>query len=154
MGGALPEGSEVRIRFAAVDGFSPGQIVTYVAKDRIVVHRLVQSATSGYDHYVIARGDATLCCDVPVLTSAVIGIVTECYKGGSWQPVGPPAKRGRGSQLVAAAISGVVASLLRLNPRVSCWVAARMVEIRWAAIRSVGFARRFRRATLSAGTQS
>jgi hypothetical protein len=135
MGSALPEGSRIRIRFSTADSFVAGQIVTYIAQDRLVAHRIVQSATSYDDHYVITRGDGTVFCDAPVRTSSVIGIVTEFRNNERWQPVGPPADRGRGSGLVAAAISGMVVTLLRLNPRFSSWFAARMVEIRWVVIR-------------------
>lgn len=154
MGSVLPEGSQIRIRIGAVSRFVPGQIVTYIAKDKIIAHRLVQSATSYDDHYVITRGDATLCCDAPVRTSSVIGIVTEFHKSGSWQPIGPPAKRGRGSQLMASAISGMVVALLQLSPRISCWAVARIFDIRRAAMRSVGLAKRFTRATFRARKQS
>lgn len=153
MGSVLPEGSRVRIRFSSAAGFMPGQVVTYIAKDRLVVHRLVRSATSYDDNYLITRGDTTVCCDAPVLISSVIGIVTEFRNSGRWQPVGPPADRGRGSRLVAAAISGTVVTLLRLNPRFSCWVAARMVEIRWAVMRFAGSARRHALSHFSAGPQ-
>jgi hypothetical protein len=143
MGSVLPEGSRIRIRFSTADSFVAGQIVTYIAKDRLVAHRLVQCATSYDDHYLITRGDATVCCDAPVPVSSVIGIVTEFRNSERWQPVGPPADRGHSSQLMASAMSGMVVALLRLNPRFSCWIAARMVEIRSAILRIVGSARRF-----------
>jgi hypothetical protein len=154
MGSVLPEGSRIRIRFSTADSFVAGQIVTYIAKDRLVAHRLVQCATSYDDHYLITRGDATVCCDAPVRTSSVIGIVTEFRNSERWQPVGPPADRGPSSQLMASAISGMVVALLRLNPRFACWIAARMVEIRWAVMRFVGSARRYARQHFSAGAQS
>jgi hypothetical protein len=137
MGSVLPEGSRIRIRFSTADSFVAGQIVTYIAEDRLVAHRMVQSARSYDGHYVITRGDRTVCCDAPVRTSSVIGVVTEFRNSEQWQPVGPPANRGRGSRLMAAAISGMVVTLLRLNPRLSCWIAARMVEIRSVMIRFV-----------------
>jgi hypothetical protein len=154
MGAVLPDGSQIRIRIGAVDTFVPGQIVTYIAKDRIIAHRLVQSVTSYDGHYVITRGDATLCCDAPVRTSSVIGVVTEFRKNGSWQPVGPPAARGRGSQLIASVMSAMVVALLRLNPQISCWAVRRIFQIRRAVMRSVGFARRFTEASSLAGKQS
>jgi hypothetical protein len=154
MGSVLPEGSQIRIRFSTPDGFAVGQIVTYIAEDRLVAHRIVQSATSFNDHYIITRGDCTVCCDAPVRTSSVIGIVTEFRNNERWQPVGPPADRGCGSRLVAAVISGIVVTLLRLNPRFSCWIAARAVDIRRVVMRFVGSAKRYALRHFSAGAQS
>ena len=144
MESALPEGTRIRIRFAAVDRLAVGQIVTYIAKDRIVAHRLVRIATSGDDPYVITRGDATICCDPPVPASSVIGIVTDCCKGGSWQPVGLPPKRTRAFHLMASATSATVTTLLRLNPRISCWAAATLVEMRRFIRTFEGWAKRLR----------
>lgn len=154
MGSVLPEGSQIRIRFSTPDRFAVGQIVIYIAEDRLVAHRMVQSAISFDDHYIITRGDCTVCCDAPVRTSSVIGIVTEFRNNKRWQPVGPPANRGRGSRLIAAAISGMVVTLLRLNPRLSCWIAARMVEIRSVMMRFVWAARRYALRHFSVGAQS
>ena len=153
MGSVLPEGSRIRIRFSSAASFVPGQVVTYIAKDRLVVHRLVRSATSNGDNYLITRGDTTVWCDAPVLTSSVIGIVTEFRNSGRWQPVGPPAARGRGSRWLASAICRMVVTLLRLNPAFSCWVAARMVEIRRVVLRFVGLGRRYALGHFSAGAQ-
>lgn len=143
MGSVLPEGSQIRIRFSTADSLEAGQIVTYIGKDRLVAHRLVQFATSHDDQYLITRGDGTVCCDAPVRSSSIIGIVTEVQNCGRWQPVGSPVARGRGSRLMAAAVSGMVVTFLRLNPRFSCWIAARMVEVRWAVMKFVGSARRY-----------
>jgi hypothetical protein len=151
MGSVLPEGSRIRIHFGTAASFVPGQVVTYVAKDRLVAHRLVQFATSHDHQYLITRGDATACCDAPVLSSSVIGIVTEFWNSGRWQPLGPPEARGRGSRLLASAICGVVVTLLRLNSGLSCWFAARMAEIRRLVLRFVGMARRYALRHFSAG---
>ncbi|MGB7848165.1 MAG: nucleotidyltransferase family protein [Candidatus Acidiferrum sp.] len=153
MGSALPEGSRIRIRFRAADNFVPGQIVSYIAKDRLVVHRLVRSATSNDNHYLITRGDTTVCCDAPVLATSVMGIVTESQNSGRWQPVGPPVTRARGSRLLASAICGMVVTLLRLNPAFSYWFAARMIEIRRVGLRFVGLAKRYALRHRSAGGQ-
>jgi hypothetical protein len=154
MGSVLPEGSRIRIRFSTADSFVAGQIVTYIAEDRLVAHRMVRSATSFDDHYIVTRGDCTVCCDAPVRTSSVIGIVTEFRNNERWQPVGPPADRGRGSRLVATVISGMVVTLLRLNPGFSCWVAACMVDIRRVVMRFAGSARRYALRHFSVGSQS
>ena len=129
MGNILPEGTAIRIRFTPLESFAVGQVVTYVAKDRIVAHRLVLTAANRNDQYAITRGDATICCDAPVPTSCVLGIVTDCCIGGSWQPVGPPARLRGASYLLASAMSAMLALLVRLNPGIACKVATRIVEI-------------------------
>ncbi len=153
MGSVLPEGSRIRIRFCPAESFVAGQIVTYIAKDRLVVHRLVRTATSA-GHYLITRGDTTVFCDAPVLASSVIGIVTEFRNSGRWQPVGQPEERGRGSRLVASAICGMVVTLLRLDPAFSCWFVVRMIEIRWVVLRFVGLVKRCALRHVSAGDPS
>jgi hypothetical protein len=141
MGRVLPEGSRIRIRFCPAESLVAGQIVTYIAKDRLIVHRLVRTATPA-DSYLITRGDTTVLCDAPVLTSSVIGIVTEFRNSGRWQAVGQPADRGRAFRFVASAICGMVVTLLRLSPAFSCWFAERLVEIRWVALRFAGLVKR------------
>lgn len=154
MGSVLPEGSRIRIRVCDADSLVAGQIVTYIARDRLVVHRLVRSAPSYDEHYLITRGDTTVCCDMPVLSSSVIGIVTEFRNCGRWQPVGSPVARGRGSRLIASAICGLVVTVLRLNPGFSRWVAALTVEIRWLVLRFIGLARRYALRHFSAAARS
>jgi hypothetical protein len=154
MGSVLPEGSRIRIRFGGAGSLVAGQIVTYIAKDRLIAHRLVQFANSHNDRYLITRGDATVCCDAPVLLSSVIGVVSEFRSSEQWQPVGPSVDRGRGFRLLASAICAVVVNLLRLNPGLSFWFATRMVEIRSVVLRLIGLAKRYAPYHFSAGTPS
>jgi hypothetical protein len=139
MGSILPDGSRIRISFATGHKFVAGQIVAYVAKDRIVAHRLLRCATSHGGHYLITRGDATLCCDLPVLASSVIGIVSEFWTDGSWQPVGPQCRRWFGFRWTASVISGMVAVLVKLNPGVATWMAGFMIRIHSLGTRISGF---------------
>jgi hypothetical protein len=150
MGSVLPDGSQVRIRLGAVKSFVPGQIVTYAAKDRLVAHRLVQEVSSQDNHFVITRGDATICCDAPVPVRSVVGIVTESRSHGAWQPVGPLARRTRSSALAESAIAGTVVALLRLNPPLSRWAAACIVDVHRAVMRFVALGRRLTRVLVSA----
>jgi hypothetical protein len=139
MGSILPDGSRIRVSFATGQKFVAGQIVAYLAKDRIVAHRLLRCATSRGSHYLITRGDATLCCDLPVLASSVIGVVSEFSTDGSWQPVGPQGSRWFGFRWTGSAISGMVAVLVKLNPRVAAWVAGFMIRIHSLGARIPGF---------------
>jgi hypothetical protein len=143
MGPALPDGSWIRVRLAAADQFMAGQVLTYVAKDRVVAHRLVRSVKSGSKEYLITRGDATVCCDLPVVASSVIGIVTEYCTTGAWQPVGPQRARWFGFVWTASAISMTVGGLARLNPGIAAWTARRIIRIHRIAMRCGGFAKRY-----------
>ena len=119
-----------------------GQVLTYVAKDRMVAHRLVGSVKSGSDHYLIMRGDATVCCDVPVLGTSVLGLVIGCCATGSWQPVGPPPKRWFGFRWLALLISSLVGGILRLSPAAAVWTAKRIFRIHGTIERATGFLKR------------
>lgn len=154
MGTALPEGSKIRIRFAKENRLTVGQIVVYVSKYGVVAHRLVRSANSRGVRYVITRGDATVCCDVPIQSSAVFGIVTEFLSGGSWQPVPQAAPRWFGFRVVASVISGVIGTVLRVNPQVSCLIAKQVARIRRSIIRAIELGRRFALRHSSAGVES
>ena len=128
MGSALPEGSQVRIRFAAE--FAVGQVVAYVAGDRIVAHRLVRVVHSHGDLYLITRGDASRLCDSPVRASIAMGIVTGFRNSEEWRTVPPKPHRGFGSRLVELAFSAAAAWALRINPKFATWTGTRLVQIR------------------------
>lgn len=138
MGSALPDGSRIRVRLGHAGGFSPGRVLAYVAKDRILVHRLVRSVKCGCRQYLIMRGDATVCCDLPVPVSSVLGVVIEFSRAGPWQPVGPPVKRWFGFRGLAVAIAGVVGVLLRVSPSCSVWTAKRIIAIQGVFGRASG----------------
>ncbi len=142
MGGALPNGSRIRVRFTDRDSFKAGQVLTYVAADRVLAHRLVRSVNSGKKLYLITRGDATVCCDLPVLESSVLGVVEEFSAAEEWQPVGPPAEKWLGARWLGFAISSLVGSLLRVNPSCALWAAKRIIGIHGISVRVTGFLKR------------
>lgn len=142
MGKALPPGSRIRVRFAHDANLMAGQIVAYVASDRIVAHRIVKIAASRDDHYVITCGDSTVCCDAPMPVSAVIGILTGLRSHGIWKPAPPPQPRRLGFRLLGNVLSCLVLSALWLNPRFANWVAARIFEARRVAITGAGLVKR------------
>ena len=154
MGTTLPEGSKIRIRFVGGNQLTVGQIVVYVSKYGVVAHRLVRCANSHGVQYLITRGDATTCCDVPIQSSTVFGIVTEFLSGGSWQAVPRPAPRWFGFRFVASAICGVISTVLRVSPQVSCLIATQVARIRRSIIRAIHLGRRFALRHSSAGVES
>ena len=142
MGPLLPDGSRIRVRLAADDQFMVGQVLTYVAKDRMVAHRLVRSVKSGTKYYLITRGDSTVCCDLPVPATAVLGLVTGFSTSGPWQPVGLPPERWFGFRWLALLISSLVGGILRVSPSAAAWTAKRIIKIRGAIERGTGFLKR------------
>jgi hypothetical protein len=139
MGDVLPDGSRIRVRLTDNDDFTVGQVLIYVAKDRMVVHRLLRSVKSGDNHYLITRGDAAVCCDLPVPASHVLGIVQEFFTTGPWQPVGPPVERWFGFRWLAFMIDRVVGGVLRVSPSCADWTAKRIIGIHRTIERATGF---------------
>jgi hypothetical protein len=142
MGDALPDGSRIRVRLADKDHFMVGQVLIYVAKDRLVVHRLLRSVKSWGNHYLITRGDAAVCCDLPVPASCVLGIVLEFSTTGPWQPVGPQVERWFGFRWLAFMTYRVVGGLLRISPPCAVWTAKRIIGIHRTVERATGFLQR------------
>lgn len=142
MGSVLPDGSRIRGQFANAQELVQDQILTYVASDRMVVHRLVRSATWHDQQYVITRGDASICCDMPIPASSVICVVTEICKNGNWEPVGPPRRCNLGFRWTASVISTVVGGLVCLSPTMAIWTARRLIRAQKLTSRLVRFAKR------------
>src|SRR6266566_2356989 len=108
----------------------------------MVAHRLVRSVKSGSNRYLITRGDATVCCDLPVLATSVLGPVIGCCATGSWQPVGPPPERWFGFRWLALLISSLVGAILRVSPAAAVWTAKRIIGIHRTIERATGFLKR------------
>jgi hypothetical protein len=139
MGKALPDGSRIHVRFVPQRELTLGQVVAYIVEDRMVAHRLVQFTTWHQNPYLITRGDATVCCDLPVPVSSVLGVVTEYCKTDAWEPVGAPPVRSFLLDRTAAAVSAVVGGLVRLNPRMADWTARRIIRAHKLIMRLCGF---------------
>jgi hypothetical protein len=139
MGRALPDGSRIHIRFVPPSEVKIGQVVAYVAEDRMVVHRLVRLATWHQDQYLITRGDATVVCDRPVLASSVVGVVTDHCTTDIWEPVGAPCVRGFLVNRTAVAISAILFGLVQLRPRLADWTARSIIRSHKLIIKVCGF---------------
>jgi len=142
MAPTLADGSWIRVRLAADGRFTVGQVLTYVAKDRVVAHRLVRSMKSGSTEYLITRGDATVCCDWPVPATSVLGTVIEFSTDGLWQSIGPPPERGLGFRSMAFLISNLVAHLLRVSPRAAVSTAKSIIRIHGMVAKAMGYLKR------------
>lgn len=132
MGSALPEGSQVRIRFAGE--FSIGQVVAYVAEDRIVAHRLVRTVSSHGDLYLITRGDASVFCDSPIRVSAVMGVVAGFRDREQWQAIAPKPRRRFVVRLMESALAASATAVLRASPTIAIWTGTRVFQIRWVTM--------------------
>lgn len=142
MGPVLPDGSKIRVRLSADDLFMVGQVLTYVSKDRVVAHRLVQSIESGGHRYLITRGDSTVCCDLPILATSVLGLVTGFSTTGPWQPIGPPPERWLGFRWLAFLISSLVGAILKVSPSVAAGTAKLIIKVHGTMQRATGFLKR------------
>jgi hypothetical protein len=139
MGKALPDGSQIRVRFVPQRDLAIGQVVAYVAEDRMVAHRLVRFATWHQHEYLITRGDATVCCDRPVLASSVVGVVTDHCTTDVWSPVDAPPPRNFLVDQTAAALSAVIGALIPLSPRIADWAARHIIRSHKFIKRLCGF---------------
>jgi hypothetical protein len=128
MGKALPDGSRIHVRLVPQHDLRVGQVVAYVAEDRMVVHRVVWLATWHQDQYLITRGDATVVCDRPVLALSVVGVVTDRCTTDVWEPVGAPPVRGFFMNRTASAISAILGGLVQLSPHLADWTARRIIR--------------------------
>ncbi len=129
MGSALPEGSQIRISFA--DKFSVGQVLAYVAEDRIVAHRLVRLVSSHGVLYLITRGDASVFCDSPTRVSAAMGVVAGVRDRERWQAIAPKPRQRFVVRLIESALAASATAVLRASPTIAIWTGTRLVQIRW-----------------------
>jgi hypothetical protein len=139
MGKALPDGSHIHVRLVPQRDLRVGQVVAYVAEDRMVVHRVVRLATWHQDQYLVTRGDATVVCDRPVLALSVVGVVTDHCTIDVWEPVGAPPVRGFLVNRMASAISALLGGLVQLSPQLADWAARRMIRSHQLIMRFCGF---------------
>ena len=139
MGKALPDGSRIHVRLVPQRDLRVGQVVAYVAEDRMVVHRVVRLATWHQDQYLVTRGDATVVCDRPVLIMSVVGVVTDHCTLDVWEPVGAPPVRGFLVNRMASAISAILGGLVQLSPQLADWAARRMIRSHQLIMRFCGF---------------
>lgn len=151
MNPVLPNQSRIRVKLVAGDQFLVGQVLTYVVKDRVVAHRLVRSVKSGSREYVITRGDATACCDWPVPTTSVLGIVIGLLTPERCQPIGPAPKRSFGFRFLASLNLSVVANILKVSPAAAVWTAKRIIRVHGIVERFIAYLKRQATLGLRAG---
>jgi hypothetical protein len=82
MGQAIPEGTRIRIDCAPRQ-FSTGDVITYARDGALITHRVIHCRGG----WLIARGDATIVCDIPIHSGEVVGHVVSLAHGVEWRPV-------------------------------------------------------------------
>lgn len=117
MGRALPIGSRIRIRRCSERSPSHGQIVAFLAGDRIVVHRVVYAGRRGAAReFLITRGDADWLCDPPVHIELVAGCVDEMSIDEQWRRI-EPAQTPHHRPVLSSLARALLAVALEISPR-------------------------------------
>jgi hypothetical protein len=116
----LPPGSRIRVALEPRNRPEVGEIVAFVARGQVVVHRVVHRGSAGAARgHVVTLGDATLVPDPPVPDTAVLGAVTGVRTAGGWAPApGPPHRRLR-ARAVRSVTTAAAVFLLRLDAGVA-----------------------------------
>jgi sterol desaturase/sphingolipid hydroxylase (fatty acid hydroxylase superfamily) len=125
MGGALGDGTRIRITCARAERYPLGAVVAFMAGDVLIGHRVVaRSRDRRGREGLVTRGDARLFCDPPIDPALVLGEVTARADGAAWASVPDPIVRGWLPRVVSALALGVVRSLASLDRD----VASRLME--------------------------
>ena len=111
IGNTIPSGALVRIVCQPHDHISVGSVISFVAGQTLITHRLVGRGTHGGARaYVVTHGDGAWLCDPPCDVDRVIGVAQLWQQRGDdhWHQVGTeqsrPGVSGAASRLVRRAI--------------------------------------------------
>ncbi len=131
MGSTIPDGSKIRILSVPPDALKNGDIVACVADGFLSAHRLVyggakhESATG----YLITQGDAWILCDGPRPLATLLGVVEECFIGGSWVRPSATPPRSEAEQRAAARQVVLMTYCLRRSAGLARFVARRLLTV-------------------------
>jgi len=145
MGPWLPPGSRIRIALIPAASYEVGEVVTFVAGEQIVVHRVAHRgrAAAALGH-LVTLGDATLVPDPPVATGQVLGAVTGVWRSGGWvRPAGSP-RRSLPARAVRALSVALAVGALQVSPRATARVMTGLHRVA-AALRTAWVRERERR---------
>jgi hypothetical protein len=85
MSPAIPKGSRIRIRLNYKGMYEPGQVVAFLYKGRIMVHRIRYCGRRGKaKHYLLTQGDAMVLPDDPVHIGSLLGPVIAFQNEEDW----------------------------------------------------------------------
>ncbi|MBI3792952.1 MAG: S24/S26 family peptidase [Gemmatimonadetes bacterium] len=122
---AIPDGTDVRIRFDGGAGASPGDAVAIrLGDDVLTVHRLVaRGASRRSREHVLTLGDGNLLPEPPLPRDRVLGTVEAIRRpSGAWEPVPHAAPRGTLARIARGIATAAIRVGLDVHPRVGIWV--------------------------------
>jgi len=123
MGPGLPPGSRIRVALVPDASFEVGEVVAFVAGERIVVHRVAyRGRAAAARGHLVTLGDATLVPDPPVATRQVHGAVTGVWRPGGWVPPAGPPRRSLPARAVRALSLALAVGALQVSPRATARV--------------------------------
>ena len=79
---AIPKGSRIRIQLDHTGPYRAGQIIAFISKKRIMVHRIQYCANK--NPYYLTCGDATHRPDSPVQLQSIVGPVVAIQQPNGW----------------------------------------------------------------------
>ena len=118
MGRTLPPGSRIRIELAERPSYELGEVVAFLARGKVVVHRVVYKGRRGAARgRLLTRGDAALIPDPAVDVGSVLGAVTAIDRDGDWVLPDGRLRRSLPARAVASLALTVVTRTLEASPR-------------------------------------
>jgi hypothetical protein len=118
MGRTLPPGSRIRIELVEQRSVELGEVVAFLARGKVVVHRIVHKGRRGAARgRLVTRGDAALIPDPAVEVGSILGTVTAVDQSGSWVPPGERPRRSLSARVLAWLALAVVTRTLEASPR-------------------------------------
>jgi hypothetical protein len=123
MGRTIPPGSRIRVDLADREDHALGEVVAFLAGQKIVVHRIVHHGQwGGARGRLLTRGDAALVPDLPLTPARVLGPVGGIQRGGTWMPLERPPRRSFTARVIASLALAMVIGALQASPRLAEWL--------------------------------
>lgn len=120
MGTTLPAASRIRIELDDRGSYEPGEIIAYVVRGQVIVHRVVYSGRFGAaSGHLLARGDATVVPDPPVPLACILGPVSGVWRDGAWAKPFPVPSFSWRSRMAANLVFAASRFMLALSPRLA-----------------------------------
>ena len=125
MGSTLPPGTPMRFH-CGPSRPEIGEVIVFLAgPEDLIAHRVVARGWGPRGRrYLVTRGDNSVLCDQPVRADAVLGLVKECRRDGTWLPLGPRPRRSIPVTITAGVLRVLMLGALTISPRLAIFVAA------------------------------
>ncbi len=116
MGATLPDGSRIRIEIGLRTEFGPGEVIAFLPRSHIVVHRLVGRGRGRGAGWLLTRGDGVVTPDPPVDPERVLGPVVGVERGDHWSGVERPSSGSRSGTCARRLALAATAAVLAASP--------------------------------------